>query len=442
MPTSPSDGLKDDTGQMRWYSGAYVTGSTAFKKYGAGCAYALIHTSGYRDIITMYEAVNTLNFNETSWNFGFWFYFDPVSGAEISQNSLSFGADGLVSIVMQLSNSPGDNPRVWYYVPWNVSAYVYWSPLYDSWNGAWHHVAMSRNGSLYQFWFDGVVVGSVTKTVSFNQTYWFMLRASRNAGMYGTCGLYIDDAYVDLGNSTVDTTEKFSGGAQIREYTLQFGENFGNQNSAYILTPSTPIDDISKLNSFTLEVMFRPDMLFEPVSGDADLRYNLVGQFQQIDNMDTSLTKNWWALEYITDDAGDTYYRFRVYDMETNSYLIDIYYEVTIPWESSYDSGHIKRNTTSLFDHVAVVKSGDTITLYVNGDKSATSEGTLLPGWDTINMPWQLNGQQAYRVPNLPHATTQLKEFRFLNYALYTSEFTRLESFLYVSENQIVRTGL
>lgn len=443
MPTAPLDDLKDDTGQMRWYSGNYVSGSTELKKYGAGCAKALIHTSGYRDIMTMYEAVNTLDFNETSWNFGFWFYFDPVAGAQYSQNSLSYGADGLAMIAMQLSNSPSDNPRVWYYVPWNTEIYVHWSPLWNSWNGGWHHVALSRNGSLYQCWFDGVAVGSKTKTATFNQTYWFMLRMTRNSGVYGTCGLYVDDVYVNLGDSAVDTSEKTgSGGEQKREYTLQFGENFGNQNSSYIISTTTPMDDISKLNAFTLESMFRPEMLFEPVSGDPDLRYNLVGQFQQMDNMDSSLTKNWWALEYITDDSGKTYYRFRVYDAETNSYLIDIYYEVTIPWEAEYDSGHVKRNTTSLYDHVAVVKSGSTITLYVNGDASETSVGTLAYGWDTINMPWQLNGQQAYRVPNLPHTTTQLKEFRFLNYALYTGEFSRIESFLYVSENQLVRTGL
>lgn len=242
---------------------------------------------------------------------------------------------------------------------------------------------------------------------------------------------YLDDFCITVGDSVysgnfIPSEKTYSAGTggtpvNVNQYT-------GNQNSALRVEASS-VMDISK-GDFTIEVAFRPDSIFQMFGGEPDLRYNIIGQYEDEMVADgDSLTKNWWALEYITDASGNTEFRFRVYDASSNSYVVDIYYPVTLDWASSF-TNYEKANLDPSYIHVAVVRNGYEIRLFVNGDYVGTSESAV-HNWDTITSDFQVNGQQAYYTEDFPYTVTYIKALRVLDYALYWDEFTPNEDFMY-----------
>jgi hypothetical protein len=206
-----------------------------------------------------------------------------------------------------------------------------------------------------------------------------------------------------------------AGTAAIRE--VNFGSKLGDPNTSVTVDLSS-ITDISK-GDFTIEAMVRIDSLYEPVTDDPELRYNIVGQYE--DEWADTLTKNWWALEYITDDAGNSEFRFRVYDSGTGTYIANIYYPLSMDWADSY-TDHQKQNLDPGYIHVAVVRSGDEVRLFVNGDYVGTSAGSI-SDWDTITQEIQINGQTALNLPDLPFSEVSISGLEISDYALYWDEF-------------------
>lgn len=244
-------------------------------------------------------------------------------------------------------------------------------------------------------------------------------------------GRYIDDFCVTKGDAVY--TSNFT--PAEKTYTagtggtpINLGQYTGNQNNV-LKAEYSSVMDISK-GDFTIEVAFRPDSIFQTFGSEPDLRYNIVGQYEDSWVADgDSLTKNWWALEYITDAEGNTEFRFRVYDESSKSYIVDIYYPVTLDWASSF-TNYEKANLDPEYIHIAVVRNGYEIRLFVNGDYVETSESSV-HNWDTITSDFQVNGQQAYYAEDFPYSVTFIKELRILNYALYWDEFTPPDDFTY-----------
>ena len=237
---------------------------------------------------------------------------------------------------------------------------------------------------------------------------------------------FIDEFIIYKGSSpysgafTPPTTERAMDVSGTSGYTVYTS---ASQNSRAEIEASNVID-ISK-GDFTIESNFYVESIYESIGSDPDLRYNIVGQFE--DELAETLTKNWWALEYITHGDGTSEIRFRVWDESSGTYIADVYYPLTMDWEASY-TNHQKFNTSADIMHIAVVRNGNAVRLFVEGDYVGTSAGTITD-WDTITTPIQMNGQAGYVVEDAPYSKTYLTELAFYDYAKYWDEFLAPDTF-------------
>ena len=246
---------------------------------------------------------------------------------------------------------------------------------------------------------------------------------------------YVDDFCITKGDSVytgnfTPSEKTYSGGGTSGYSTLTPS---GNQNSGITIDIAelpSEVQDISK-GDFTIELRYRVDSIFEMYGGEPDLRYNIIGQFEdEMVDSAADLSKNWWALEYITHDDMTTEFRFRVWDESSNSFIADVYYPVVLDWGSYVN--HVKSNDDPDYIHIAVVRQNNEVRLFINGDYVASSTGAI-SDWDTITSAFQINGQQAYYIEDYPYSTTAISEMRILNYALYWDEFAPPESFTQLS---------
>jgi len=243
---------------------------------------------------------------------------------------------------------------------------------------------------------------------------------------------YVDDFCITKGNSVYTgnftPSEKTYVGGGTSGFTTQ--KSSGNQNSGLLVNQSD-VMDISK-GDFTIELRYRVESIYQMWGGEPDLRYNIIGQFEDsmVDSA-SDLSKNWWALEYITHDDMSAEIRFRVWDDSSNSYIADVYYPLSMDWASTYTNFE-KNNTDPDYIHIAVVRSGNEVRLFINGDYVGTSTGSIT-NWDTITSEFQINGQQAYYLEDYPYSVTKISELRVLDYALYWAEFAPPESFTQLS---------
>ncbi len=243
---------------------------------------------------------------------------------------------------------------------------------------------------------------------------------------------YVDEFCITKGDSVYTgnftPSEKTYSGGGTSGFTT--AKQTGNQNSGLLVSQSD-VMDISK-GDFTIEVHYYVNSIYQMWGGEPDLRYNIIGQFEDsmVDSA-SDLSKNWWALEYITHDDMTAEIRFRIWDDSSNSYIADVYYPLSMDWASSYTNFE-KNNTDPDPIHIAVVRSGNEVRLFVNGDYVATSIGSI-SDWDTITSEFQINGQQAYYAEDYPYSVTSISELRVLNYALYWDEFAPPETFTQLS---------
>ena len=354
------------------------------------------------------------------WTLEFWVYFNAVNNGTVKYLfEWRTGADTSNSFLAQESNNS------WTY--WNASGSAISSGLTSStFNvGTWHHVALSRNGSTLRFFVDGANVGSPSDSTTYDSST--ITIGNRYTGSYGLDG-YISNVRIVKGTalytsaftpptdpltaitntqlltcqsnrfvdeSTNNSTITLVGTPKVtpfspfkdsdaRSLATDGGSGLSETASDYLSTPTT-INAKFGTNDFTIEGWIYPL--------DLNDQYNTI--FDYGTNAGTSGA--WWALH--AGSGGSI-------EFHTNNGSLQV-----------ASSGAVYTNQWS---HFAVVRSGTTFTIYVNGN----SVGSATSSYD-INDGTTRNLYTFFQANTARNFNGYLTDARIVKgTAVYTSAFT------------------
>lgn len=147
---------------------------------------------------------------------------------------------------------------------------------------------------------------------------------------------------------------------------------------------------------FTIQAHFKIDYQYwVPGEDDPKPTYTIVGQFNGYLETQSSVLQNYWVLELY-----EGVITFKVWDHGTESFVASISGSAGIEWEDEFSS-YRKANLSSDYIHVAVVRQGDEVRLWINGHIVATE---AITDWDESTAIIKYNGQTGYLCYDVPHS--------------------------------------
>jgi hypothetical protein len=380
---------------------------------------AILGGSGYFDGTGDYVNIASqtqLNLGTSNFTIELWFYDD---GSSLSYPTMLGNVTGWTSGSFSIRyNNTGHANKVGVYL--NPS-----DPLISSTNTfaskCWHHVALTRSGNTYTLYVDGTNQGSATQAGSFNLGFGGTnIGWSAWDGAQGYYKGYVTDVRVVSGtvlyNSTfvppnspltaISNTQllcNFTNGGIIDSSTINDSETVGN---AQVNTTTKKYGSGSYYFDGTGDYL---NVISIGVIGTTD--FTCEGWFYHTSAGQAAI---WW-------DTATSGYASSNFSIRTD--YIDssrsIYCNVGgVSTTFSYTNAVVFLNN---WVHVALVRSGNTLKLYLNGN-AASGTGTLnttsvdLTNFKVAGAPSPASGYSNF--------TGYISDFRFTRIARYTANFT------------------
>jgi hypothetical protein len=384
--------------------------NTAIKKFGAGS----MVFDGNGDVLTAPPSVNYIN-GTSDWTYEFWVYYNALPtggtyGASIYAQDDGAGVVSPFNIVQQ-----GNTWKLWASSDgstWGIFNEVTLATTSLA-TSTWHHIAFVRASGTLRMFVNGTQVASTALTASIHtntsRKLWLFGTWQNNPSNAGGINGYIDDVRLTKGLARyrynfTPPTRAFAnkGGTQTLtadeyfDYTtlLLPGNGTNNQNNHTFLDSSTNAFTITR-NGNATQGTFSPfsqtgwgnyfdgsgDYLETP--SNAAFTLGSSGDFTvECWVYATATPGNYAAFMTTWSDANTNY---------TNRWFIGVH-DSKIKWfndagaSAIANASNIQLNT---WLHVAVARSGSTITLYINGtaigtqttSQSYTTQGTVKLGY-------------------------------------------------------------
>jgi hypothetical protein len=394
-----------------------------------------IDSSANNYTVTKVNSIRQGSFNPFAIEDGKWSYYVDTSGSDYvtlaSGNPLLNAADWTVEFwlyplqyvdgqgLFGASNGGGSQPKVAFQINGsNISLFKDGSPVLNASKpsiATWTHVAISRssNGNGY-IYYNGVLQtsGTLAQSTVTNPFQWFTNGEGGTSGVYG----YISNGRVSniaryTGSNFTPPTTPYTTDANTVSLTLQ--------SNRLVDKTEKSLSSVGKVSA----------MVFSPFARSAIYNNNL-GSCYQVNISDTynsftgavnavrftgDFTIEAWI--YPTVDGGDTSLyvisdnsNYLAFNYSTSNGNYNIYLNNASP--TSFASG-INLNS---WNHVALVRSGSTITAYTNGVSKGTLTNSSTLGYS--NPALARNGGGV-------GGTRYMSNIRIVNgTAVYTSNFT------------------
>ena len=269
-------------------------------------------------------------------------------------------------------------------------------------SGQWHHVAVTRSGNDWKLFRNGTIAASGTSSASFpDDTYAWVVGGSRVSGSTTATWVgYISNLRLIKG-SAVYTTAFTPPTAPLSAIT----------NTAFLICHTNRFIDAST-NNFAITVTgdskvvafspFAPTAFYNPATHGGSAYFDGTGDDLSIatNTAFTDLPGDWtiecWFYSTSTSNqmlAGTSTFNTSGYFLELNYTAAGRVSFVPVPWSNRLESSSAVF-TNYTWNHIAYVRSGTTVTIYVNGTsvvsgtRSVTSNSQPLTigqagnGWD------------------------------------------------------------
>jgi hypothetical protein len=374
--------------------------------YSGNPTFGSVYFNGSTDYL---KVPNSGLFGSGDWTIEFWVRSPaPQSDKSIIEARNSAGSTGSTA-GFTLTLITGSEIRLW-----SGGEILRGSVTYVN---QWVHVAVTKSGGTTKMYLNGVSVGTSTALGNMSDTEFHVA-----TGYYGSTSLntytnmYISDLRVVKGSAVYST-------------------NF--------TPPTTPLTAITNTVLLTAQYKGQPNNNLFLDSGPANLTINRVGTpmqgtfspygatwsnyFSGSDNLTTStnsaftlgtgnFTIEMWYNPSVSYVTGNGY----LFDMGSNGTRIQLYQNTVyfLPVSGDYVQGPVGVGmTVGEWNHVAAVRNGSTITLYVNG----TSVGSATNSNNQTDTQVRIGGYGG----NLTNAFTgYISNFRLVKgTAVYTSNF-------------------
>jgi len=244
--------------------------------------------------------------------------------------------------------------------------------------GRWHHFAAVRSGNIFTLYVDGISVGSTTQSITLQAANTFTIAARRNSASYvEPFPGYISNLRIVKGTAvyTANFTPPTSDLTAISNTSLLTcidGTFKDNSSNNFTLTQAgdartTQFSPFSVSNSITFDGT--GDFLTVP---DNDTAFNFgSGNFTVEFWFNTRSISAQWILNQFESAAGtDTNSAFTFLFAAANKL------QATVAYNNSTSQINLVSTTalkTGAWYHAALVRSGTSLTLYLNGVPEATS---------------------------------------------------------------------
>lgn len=354
-------------------------------------SYKFNKTAGFFDGSSWVEVPNSSDFNFGTGNFTveFWVNFNDANGR---QQIVSYNGDDDFSIGLDVSENTS------FYIGGTAEIEAAWTPSANT----WYHVACVRSGTDVFAFVNGTQVGS-TASSSFNITDSGSLTIGKNSA--GTAHYFkgwlkelrVSNSARYTSNFTPSTTQ-FSADSNTK-LLLHFDSPAKSPLAPAIHFPSYATDyiDLADSDDWTPQTNFTAEGWF---------RYSTVDNGAFLGQEGTAGNRG-WRLIYNGTLAG---FSFQISDDGTN-------------WVTATYAGTPSANT---WYHVAGVKNGNTLTVFVNGVAGSTTG--------------DFTGKTAYASTARPFVDVAggngcSREIRVSNVARYTTAFTPSQTGFTVDSN-------
>jgi len=363
-----------------------------------------------------YLTVNGSSIDFTSsWTIEFWVYYDAsdVGAGIVSAINAGSGVDGIYML------NASD-----FYITVNGSS---WGMSFQADSHltrySWHHIAVTWDSSTYTVWIDGVSRSTLSSTsaVSFSSQTIGVGATSSGTSQFGG---YISDYNITTGSA---------------KYTSAFTpptSPVGNTNAdLYLPMDNAGIFDKAGNNRFTL--YGKNTSTTQTKYGATSVSFISDSAGMQIEYQPWMNSINgdftWEAWVYLTSGDGGTLWSFG-YDTDNRFDFgwqgtggIRLLIKSGGTGSSIFSSSDAVSSYQNTWAHIALVRSGDTYTLYMNGTSSTSGTSSLTIPMDTVD-GWQFGGREFnadYGGGTLSDAFDgYMDNIQFVSEAKYTSNFT------------------
>jgi len=330
--------------------------------------------------------------NSTDWSFGtgdftedFWVYFSVVQSCWI------FDAGSYTGYGTGVNFSTSGGGTIYFYINGvdRISAYS-WVPV----RATWYHIAVTRSGTSLRMFINGTQLGAtVTNSDSVNASTYAVTMGALQGGASNWVNGYIDEFRISKGIAR--WTAAFTPPTSAYEYTNPYGyiDGYtkllmhcdGSNGSAPALADTG--QTITYAGSAVVSTA-------QKKMGCSSLLLNGSNQYVTVpDNADWNFgagnfTIDFWV--YLNSIAGTQYIVSRGAPASAATMSVAIFYASNVIGAVAYvgAGGFVAGNDNALvistWNHIAMVRNGATLTLYVNGIAQATT-GNI--GVSSVNNP-------------------------------------------------------
>jgi hypothetical protein len=373
--------------------------------------------SGYFDGTGDYLAAPTssnLVFGTGDFCVEMWYYQATNATAGLFSNSVSSGG-GDAQFEIQIASSTF-YPTVY---GWNTA---FLTSSVASTGGAWNHLVVCRNGTTLSMFLNGVRVATTTTSNNFSSTNAFNIGRQASNGAYLTG--YISNLRVAKGSSVYDPTQStitvptspltaVSGTSLLTCQSNRFIDNSTN-NFAITVNGDTSIQKSSPFGlTANASPTFTGGSAYFDTNGDyigspQSATYNLSIGNWTIEAWYYSFSDLSQSARYMTfiPSSGSTYGI-----LPGNGAFILNLFGSSSPISTSIPS------TLYRWQHIALVKSGSTTTLYINGIAGGSGTVSWVDAPTAIYVGGNPGGYAYY-------FSGYVSDFRFVRNAVYTGNFT------------------
>jgi hypothetical protein len=283
-------------------------------------------------------------------------------------------------------------------------------------DGNWHHAAIVRSGTTTTVYIDGVSGGSETSSTEYwdNMSGYFTIGDSGGANPSGQQLILGAIACVEVLKGTALWTTSFTPPTDRRDFVHSGSIASVSPEFLTGTTQVMPYDRVA-LAEFSHDVLSTPGWIATPVNGtvfgtqDFTVDFWTRGSYS-LTEFDLFVNSCNWPLSSV-----ETYGAIRIYTNTSGYFCFSVYngsVQYVVP---SYTS-----RIANVWQHVALVRVGTTITLYVGG-VSVCSQ-VVASNYSLIN--WVALGWAAYGTTNETTAGYADQLRIFVGKALWTGAFT------------------